>query len=58
MLRVVEEVEAVPRQEVEAMVQSVPREWDLNSAVRQALCDFICQRARYIREIINREWPG
>jgi hypothetical protein len=57
MLDVVQQVEAVPRPEVEAMIQAVPQQWDLNSGVRQALCDFICRRARYVREIINQEWP-
>jgi hypothetical protein len=57
MLQIVQEVEAVPRPEVEAFVQRVPQAWDLNTGARQALCDFICQRARFIREIINQEWP-
>ena len=66
MLRLVEEAEAVPRQEVEAMIHSVPREWDLNTAVRQALCDFICLREVYqgnfqprvARSVFIRRPPG
>lgn len=57
MLEIVQEVEAVTRQEVEGIVQQVPSGWDLSSGVRQALCDFICQRAKYIRAIIDQEWP-
>jgi hypothetical protein len=57
MLQIVQEVEAITREDVEQILQQVPRGWDLSSAATGALCDFVCNRARYIREIIDNEWP-
>lgn len=57
MLQVVAEVEAVVRSEVEAMIDLVPREWQVENSARREWCDWICRRAKTIRRIIEREWP-
>jgi hypothetical protein len=57
VLRIVQEVKAIGRNEVEAIVQSVPPEWDVSPSVRAAWCHFIYERARYIEAIFECEWP-
>jgi len=53
-----EAVEAITREEVETIIGRVPREWQVDSSACRAWCDWICQRARTIRRIIEREWPS
>jgi hypothetical protein len=57
LLRAVEDVQAIPRAEVEALLRDVPREWEVRDAVTEAWCNLICQRATYIRQIVDRHWP-
>jgi hypothetical protein len=47
----------VQKSDVEQILRTVPREWAWNEQIGDALRDFIFQRAKYIREIFNREWP-
>jgi hypothetical protein len=57
VLQAADGAEAVSRQEVERMIAAVPREWQVSGGVRQAWCELICQRARYVRTILDRRWP-
>ena len=40
----------LPRQFVEEIVRSIPREWDVSQDTRRALTDLIIQRALYLAE--------
>jgi hypothetical protein len=57
MLEVVAEVEAVVRSEVEAMIDRVPREWQVDDSARREWCNWICRRAKTMRRIVERQLP-
>jgi hypothetical protein len=50
-------VEQVEREEVQAILNDLPSEWEVREEIRQAWCDFICQRARCLRQIVDCQWP-
>jgi hypothetical protein len=43
--------------EVEKIVASVPREWDVSEEVRAKLCDLIVRRAAFVAERIITMLP-
>jgi len=49
----VRQLERLPRQFVEEVVDSVPRDWGLSGPARAALTEFICLRAEYVVENIE-----
>jgi hypothetical protein len=57
MLKGIAEVETIVREEVESIIGQVPQQWQVDSLARSAWCDWIVQRARTVRRIIEREWP-
>jgi hypothetical protein len=48
---------ALTRVEVEKIVASVPREWDVSEEVRAKLCDLIVRRAAFVAERIITMLP-
>lgn len=51
------------REKIEAFVDKIPPDWEVNPPTRTALADFICQRATYVADTIlpklaNECWPG
>lgn len=57
LLQAAAEAGAVGRGEVEGMIGQVPRQWQVDDAARRVWCDWICQRAKLVRRIIDRKWP-
>jgi hypothetical protein len=57
VLQGVTAVEAIRREEVEGFIRQTPRQWQVESAVSVEWCDWICQRGKSLRRIIEREWP-
>lgn len=48
---------AIERGEVENMIHRIPSQWQIDDAARRIWCDWICQRAKLVRRIIERKWP-
>jgi hypothetical protein len=53
----------VTRQVVSGMVASIPRDWEVEEAARDALIELICRRAEFVAEnvvaqVANVVWPG
>ncbi len=57
MLEGIATLEGISREEVENSIGRVPAQWQVDSSARGAWCDWICHRARMVRQIIEREWP-
>lgn len=57
-LAAIAEVEVITQEEVGAMIQQVPRNWEVAQGTRDAWCRFICKRAKFVRRIVEREWPA
>ena len=58
MKEAIRDLRAVQREEVEAIVESVPEAWQVVAAVRKALVELITQRARYVSDhLFHLIWP-
>jgi hypothetical protein len=50
-------LESLSRGTVEAIIDEVPREWDVSASARTAWCDWILTQARRVRTTVERELP-
>lgn len=51
------------RPDADAIISEVPNEWEVSPQAREALAEFLCQRARYLVDslmdrLAKRCWPG
>jgi hypothetical protein len=55
---VADTLRGVPRPTVEEIVDSIPHEWGVGKAAREALVEFVLQRASYVASgIMKWIWP-
>ncbi len=56
--RALSALRAITRGEVEEIVNSVPKEWEVNPVVRESLVNLICDRAKFLVDnFVSRIWP-
>ncbi|MGL4552691.1 MAG: hypothetical protein ACRC33_16070 [Gemmataceae bacterium] len=56
-LEAADQLAAVQRSEIQAIIDQTPAEWQRGDEARRALGDFLCQRAGRLRQIIEAGWP-
>ncbi len=47
-------IKAIRREEVEALFQDLPSEWEISDGIRHAWCDLVCGRAGFLQENVDR----
>jgi hypothetical protein len=57
LLRAAGAVEAIDRVQVQGFIEQVPTQWQIAQSARQTWCEWICQRAKSVRRIIERAIP-
>jgi hypothetical protein len=58
MRRAVADLQAIRRSQVEEVVEAIPGEWQVEQPVREALINFICDRAIYLSaNFVGNIWP-
>jgi len=58
MTRAVSDLQRINRTEMQAVVDAIPVGWQVNRQARDALVNFICDRATYLIEnFVSRRWP-